>query len=64
MLTPEFQNEVASQMYVYPVLEGAAVPPEFEQYAQVALEPVTVEPGFIEENRDRFIDRWTTVVLR
>lgn len=64
MLTPTFQNDVAGQMYVYPVLEGATVPEEFSQYAQVAPNPAVVDPAFIESNRDALIEAWTTVVLR
>ncbi len=64
MLSLPFQNDVAGQMYVYPVLEGATVPEEFSQYAQVAPNPAIVEPDFIEANRDALIEAWTTVVLR
>lgn len=64
MLSPTFQNDVAGQMYVYPVLEGATVPTEFSEFAQVAENPATAEPVFIEENRDSLIQEWTDIVLR
>lgn len=64
MLSLPFQNDVAGQMYVYPVLESATVPEEFSQYAQVAPNPANVEPEFIEAHRDTLIEEWTTIVLR
>jgi thiamine transport system substrate-binding protein len=64
MLTLTFQNDVSGQMYVYPVLDGATLPAEFTDYAQVAPNPAVVEPEFIEANRDALIEAWTTVVLR
>lgn len=64
MLSLPFQNDVSGQMYVYPVLEGATLPTEFTDYAQVAPNPAIVEPEFIEANRDTLIEAWTTVVLR
>lgn len=64
MLSPTFQNDVAAQMYVYPVLEGATLPPEFEQYAPAATNPVILDPTFIEQNRDALIEEWTRIVIR
>lgn len=64
MLSPTFQNDVAAQMYVYPVLKGATVPREFEQFAPSATDPVILDPAFIEENRDALIAEWTTIVIR
>lgn len=64
MLTPAFQNDVSSQMYVYPVLDGATVSEEFTLYATSPSEPTTLTPDFIESNRETLIERWTEIVLR
>jgi thiamine transport system substrate-binding protein len=64
MLTPAFQNDVPVQMYVFPVIEGAELPGDFVQWAAVPENPATVDPAFIEENRDTLIERWNEIVLR
>jgi thiamine transport system substrate-binding protein len=56
MLTPEFQEDVPEQMFVFPE--------SFEQWAQVPENPAEVDPAFIEANRDALIEEWTMVVLR
>ncbi|MDQ4077097.1 MAG: thiamine ABC transporter substrate-binding protein [Chloroflexota bacterium] len=64
MLTEPFQNDVPQQMFVFPVIEDATLPESFMQSAQVPENPVTLDPEFIEENRDELIERWTEIVLR
>lgn len=64
MLTPAFQEDVPEQMFVFPVVEGTALPESFERWAQVPESPAEVEPAFIEANRDALIEEWTTIVLR
>src|SRR5689334_18097324 len=39
LLTKEFQDDMPLNMYVYPVREGAQVPPEFMKYGQEAKSP-------------------------
>ena len=50
-------------MFVYPVNPDAALPEEFEKYAQAPSQPAALAPGDIAENRDRWIREWTEVVL-
>jgi thiamine transport system substrate-binding protein len=63
MLGKQFQEDMPLQMYVYPVNQDASLPPEFIQYAQVAQQPVTLDPSVIAANRDQWIADWTAVVL-
>lgn len=63
MLGKQFQDDMPLQMYVYPVNQDASLPPEFIQYAQVAQQPVTLDPSVIAANRDQWIADWTAVVL-
>jgi thiamine transport system substrate-binding protein len=63
MLGRQFQEDMPLQMYVYPVNPDASLPPVFIQYAQVAQQPVTLDPFVIATNRDQWIADWTTAVL-
>jgi thiamine transport system substrate-binding protein len=64
LLSRPFQEDMPLQMFVYPVLEGAQLPPAFVKYAQVAPDPLSLPPAEIAANRDRWIDQWTDIVLR
>lgn len=64
MLTPRFQEDIPLNMFVFPALIGAELPRVFTDHATVADQPLTVEPAVIAENRDRWIDEWTAIVLR
>lgn len=64
MLSKRFQEDVPLQMFVYPVLPGAALPDVFKQFAQVPDQPLAVSPEQIDQNREQWIDAWTKVVLR
>ena len=63
MLTPTFQNEVPLSMFVFPVNETATLPPEFVEHAELADDPLTLDPADIEANRDAWTDRWIEIVL-
>ena len=63
MLSPRFQNDVPLNMFVFPVIEGAVLPQEFIDHAQVAESPLVIDPAEIESNRDTWTDRWVEIVL-
>ncbi len=52
------------QMFVYPVLNGATVPKEFQLYSQVPEQPATIDPAEIDKNRDQWIADWTKTVIQ
>ena len=64
MLSNRFQEDMPLQMYVYPVLPGAALPDVFKQFSQTPDQPITVPPDQIDQNRDQWLDAWTKAVLR
>lgn len=64
MLSARFQEDVPLQMFVYPVNPDAALPEEFEKYAQAPSQPATLPPEEIAANRDRWIQEWTDVLLK
>ncbi|MEQ8840441.1 MAG: thiamine ABC transporter substrate-binding protein [Acidimicrobiales bacterium] len=63
LLTPTFQNDVPLNMFVFPVADTATLPPAFAEHAQLAPNPLTLEPAEIEANRDDWTQRWVEIVL-
>lgn len=64
LLTRQFQEDMPLNMYVYPVREGAQVPPEFTKYGPQAENPETMAPDKIAANRDQWVKSWTSLVLK
>jgi thiamine transport system substrate-binding protein len=64
MLSKRFQEDIPLQMFVFPAREDAAVPPEFEKFAVVPEDPLELPPEEIEQNRERWVDEWTDIVVR
>jgi thiamine transport system substrate-binding protein len=64
MLSKGFQEDIPLSMFVYPVVRGAELPPEFREFAVVPPNPLELPPEEIEANRDRWVKEWTAVVLR
>ncbi|WP_435270273.1 thiamine ABC transporter substrate-binding protein [Streptomyces sp. 1222.5] len=64
LVSKEFQEDMPLNMYVYPVVRGAAVPTEFTEYGPAAEHPETMAPGKIAANRDQWVKSWTSLVLR
>jgi thiamine transport system substrate-binding protein len=64
MLGRRFQEDVPLSMFVYPVVRGSRLPPEFRRFAVVPPNPLELPPEEIEANRDRWVKEWTAVVLR
>jgi len=64
MLSERFQADVPGSMFVYPVREGVALPEAFREHAIVPAEPLELPADEIDENRDRWVARWTEIVVR
>lgn len=64
MLQPTFQNDIPLQMFVYPVSPEAEIPELFVQFAEAPEEAASVPPEQIEQNREAWIEEWTSIVLR
>ncbi|WP_416519738.1 thiamine ABC transporter substrate-binding protein [Streptomyces achromogenes] len=64
LLTREFQQDMPLNMFVYPVVEGAAVPADFTKYGPAAKDPETLAPDRIAANRDQWVSSWTSLVLK
>jgi thiamine transport system substrate-binding protein len=64
MLSERFQTDVPGSMFVYPVRDGVALPETFVEHAIVPVDPLQLPADTIDENRDRWVARWTELVVR
>ena len=64
MLGPAAQADAPDQMVVYPVVAGTKLPAEFVKFAPQPKTVVTVPPEAIDQNREKWIEAWTKIVLK
>jgi thiamine transport system substrate-binding protein len=64
MLSERFQADVPGSMFVYPVRAGVELPEAFVEHAIVPANPLQLPADDIDENRDRWVARWTEIVVR
>lgn len=64
MLSERFQADVPGSMFVYPVRTGVELPDAFVEHAIVPEDPLQLAADQIDENRDRWVARWTEIVVR
>lgn len=63
LLSEDFQGDMPLQMFVFPVVEGVALPDAFVEHAAVVEEPLRMDRELLDRNRERWIDEWTAIVL-
>ncbi|MDQ3739280.1 MAG: thiamine ABC transporter substrate-binding protein [Actinomycetota bacterium] len=64
LLSAEFQDTLALNLFVYPANEDVELPPEFVEFAAVPDDPAAVDPEDVAANRSDWVDTWTEVTLR
>ena len=64
MLSEDFQESVPTSMFVFPVHPDADLPEVFVENTDVPDDPATLDPAFIEENRERWLNEWSDTMLR
>lgn len=64
LISERFQEDMPLNMFVYPVREGAQVPPEFVKFGPQAKDPETMDPAKIADHRDQWVKSWTSLVLK
>lgn len=62
LLSPEFQEQVPEQMYVYPSRSDVELPAAWQQAAPQPEAAATMDPADIAKNRERWIDEWRALV--
>lgn len=60
LLTDEVQAAIPDSMYVFPVTD-VELPEVWAQWAQVATEPIEVDPALIEEHRESWVREWADI---
>jgi thiamine transport system substrate-binding protein len=64
MLSETFQEDIPLNMFVFPANENAELPDVFTRWTEMPADPATLDPAFIDANREVWIETWTEVVLR
>ncbi|MFB9391720.1 thiamine ABC transporter substrate binding subunit [Streptomyces coeruleoprunus] len=59
-----FQEDMPLNMFVHPVAKDARLPELFTQHGVVIDKPQTMAPEKIAENRDQWIQSWSSLVLK
>ncbi len=64
MLSVEFQETIPLNWFVFPANEDAKLPQEFIDHTIIPESPTQLDPAFIAENRDRWIQEWAEIMDR
>ncbi|WP_330173366.1 thiamine ABC transporter substrate-binding protein [Streptomyces sp. NBC_01498] len=64
LLTKTFQEDLPLTMFVNPVVDGAKLPALFTDHGAVVDDPQTMAPERIAENRDAWIQSWSSLVVK
>jgi thiamine transport system substrate-binding protein len=64
MLSERFQADVPGSMFVYPVRSRVRLPEAFVKHAIVPKDPLQLPAEKVDANRDRWVARWTDIVVR
>ncbi len=62
MLTPEFQEDIPLNMFVFPANADAVLPEVFVEHTAVPENPNSLDPAEIDANRSTWIEEWTAIV--
>ena len=60
LLSTSFQSSLAESMYVYPIVEGIALPESWEQFAPVTEKPVGGDLD-LNANRELWLKEWSDI---
>ncbi|MDW8064623.1 MAG: thiamine ABC transporter substrate-binding protein [Anaerolineae bacterium] len=64
MVSLRFQEDIPTQMFVFPVHPRARLPEFLWGFAETPSEPVRMDHVWIDANRERWIQEWTNLMLR
>ena len=63
LVSARFQEELALNLFVYPINEAVGLPPQFVDAAVVPETSRSLDPAVIDAERSAWIDDWTELVL-
>ncbi|MEV7403304.1 thiamine ABC transporter substrate-binding protein [Streptomyces sp. NPDC091267] len=64
LISKKFQEDMPLNMFVSPVTKGAKVPELFTEFGASIDRPTTVAPGTIAENREQWVQSWSSLVVK
>ncbi|MGW7363189.1 thiamine ABC transporter substrate-binding protein [Streptomyces sp. NPDC054841] len=64
LISKKFQEDMPLNMFVNPVTEDAKLPPLFTEFGEAIAKPQTMAPEKIADNRDQWIQSWSSLVLK
>ncbi|MEO3977324.1 thiamine ABC transporter substrate-binding protein [Streptomyces sp. CAU 1734] len=64
MISKQFQEDMPLNMFVNPVVEGAKLPALFTEHGEQADRPGTIAPDRITDNREQWIQTWSSLVVK
>lgn len=64
LISKKFQEDMPLNMFVNPVVGDAKLPALFTEFGEVVAEPRTMTPEKIADNRDQWIQSWSSLVLK
>jgi thiamine transport system substrate-binding protein len=64
MLSVPYQEDLPLNQFVYPINPQAMLPEAFVKWSSAAQGPANLTPEAIAKNRERWIEEWTSTVLR
>ncbi|MFI6288805.1 thiamine ABC transporter substrate binding subunit [Streptomyces sp. NPDC051018] len=64
LVSEKFQEDMPLNMFVNPVVEGAKLPELFTRFGAVADKPGTLAPDRIADNREQWIQSWSSLVVK
>ncbi|MGW2560076.1 thiamine ABC transporter substrate-binding protein [Streptomyces sp. NPDC001514] len=64
LISKKFQEDMPLNMFVNPVVNDAEVPALFTEFGAAVDKPQTMEPEKIADNRDQWIQSWSSLVLK
>lgn len=62
ILGTDWQSDMPALMFVYPVNVDAEVPEIFETFAPIAENPVSMDPAFVADNFEKWLQLWSSSV--
>jgi thiamine transport system substrate-binding protein len=63
LLDVPFQESMPLTLFVFPVNQQAMLPELFTKFAIAPKNPLTLDPGDIEKNRDAWLSSWRDIIL-
>lgn len=64
LVSEPVQAALPESMYVFPVDDTVPLPPQWEEFAEVAPDPITLDPALIEAKREEWVQQWADIATR